>query len=130
MDSPLVESRWLGQYAASTGFDGLLRWSVHLWNRDPFYDSSLGAYNHGEPGDRHLMYPRALWSTRMETVRDGIEDFEKIRILRESGADMTVIDAALKHISTDDINADEESDTILKVASVVDAIVKTSEALQ
>ena len=130
MDSPLVESRWLGQYAASAGFDGLLRWSVHLWNRDPFYDSSLGAYNHGEPGDRHLMYPRALWSTRMETVRDGIEDFEKIRILRESGADMTAIDAALKHISTDDINADEESDTILKVASVVDAIVKTSEALQ
>lgn len=122
MDSPLVESRWLGQYAASSGFDGLLRWSVHFWNRDPFYDSSLQPYNGSEPGDRHLMYPRALWSTRMETIRDGIEDFEKIRILRESGADMSAVDAALKHISTDDINADGESATVRKVEAVIRAI--------
>jgi hypothetical protein len=125
MDSPLVESRWLGQYASSAGFDGLLRWSVHYWNRDPFYDSSLGAYNGGEPGDRHLMYPRALWSTRMETIRDGIEDFEKIRILRECGADMTAIDDALKHISTDDINSDGEAETTRKVDAVVRAIDQT-----
>ena len=68
------------------------------------------------------MYPRALWSTRMETIRDGIEDFEKIRILRESGVDMTVVDEALRRISTDDINADGEVDTVRKVEAVIRAI--------
>jgi len=129
MDSPLVESRWLGQYASSANFDGLLRWAVHFWNRDPFYDSSFAPYTVSEPGDQHLMYPRALWSTRMEVIRDGIEDFEKIRLLRESGADMTAVDAALKRISTKDVNADDEAATVRKVEGVIRAIEAASAGL-
>ena len=82
LKSPLVESEWIGIYSAAKEFSGFLRWAGFSWSRDPFCEVSAGPFPSGE---NHLLYPGALASTRWEILRDGFEDWEKIRLIRESG---------------------------------------------
>jgi len=79
--SPLVESVWLGWYVASADFDGLLRWAYNSWNENPLIDTRFSEY--WPAGDCFLIYPNARSSVRFERLREGIQDFEKIRILRQ-----------------------------------------------
>ena len=79
--SPTAEQYWLGYYAAAKKFDGLLRWAFAHWPRDPLYNTAFGKW---PDGDTFLLYPGARSSIRWECLRDGIEEFEKIRILRRS----------------------------------------------
>ena len=81
--SPTDEQVWLGYYAAANGLDGFLRWSFVNWPRDPLYDSSFGPW---PAGDTFLLYPGPRSSVRWEMLRDGIEEAEKIRVLREKKA--------------------------------------------
>mgnify|MGYP003323169403 CR=1 FL=1 len=122
VDSPLSEARWLGLFAAKAGFDGMLRWSVHMWGRDPLYDVSAEPYSGFEPGDRVLVYPGPRWSVRMEALRDSIENFEKIRILRETDALSESVRAALKGISQESVLSDPAEVTAAKVAAVEEAL--------
>ncbi|MBP5284810.1 MAG: DUF4091 domain-containing protein [Kiritimatiellae bacterium] len=99
--SPVEESRWLGLYAAAKGFDGMLRWSVWNWPRDPLFDSSyLGMYGRygWTPGDAFILYPNGRTSLRWDMLRESIENFEKIRILRESGRMTPELESALGKI--------------------------------
>lgn len=77
--SPAAESVWLGYFASANGFDGLLRWAFTNWPRDPLYDTSFGSW---PAGDTHLIYPGPRTSIRWELLRDGIEEYEKLRLLR------------------------------------------------
>jgi hypothetical protein len=97
--SAYSEQMWLGLYAAAQGFDGMLRWAAFNWPRDPFFDTSFNPH-HGSwaPGDTFLFYPGPRYSVRLENLRDSIENFEKIRILRETGASTPVLEAALSKI--------------------------------
>ncbi|MDR1518007.1 MAG: DUF4091 domain-containing protein [Dysgonamonadaceae bacterium] len=79
--SPLAESAWLGWYAASANFDGLLRWAYNSWNENPLVDSRFGGW---AAGDCFLIYPNGRSSVRFERLREGIQDYEKIRILRQN----------------------------------------------
>ncbi|MFA7172273.1 MAG: glycoside hydrolase domain-containing protein [Kiritimatiellia bacterium] len=81
--SPTGEQVWLGYYAAAKGLDGLLRWAFVNWPRDPLFDSSFGVWR---AGDTFLLYPGPRSSMRWEMLRDGIEEAEKIRFLRDRGA--------------------------------------------
>lgn len=45
--------------------------------------------------------PGMRLSVRWEALRDGIEEFEKIALLRSGGADMTKIDAVLESIRSE-----------------------------
>ncbi|MDR2676009.1 MAG: DUF4091 domain-containing protein [Opitutaceae bacterium] len=81
--SPCAEQVWLGYYAAAKRFDGMLRWAFAHWPREPLWDSSFRPENWGA-GDTFLIYPGPRLSVRWEMFRDGIEEFEKIRILREN----------------------------------------------
>ena len=83
--SPQAESEWLPIYSAANGFAGMLRWAAFNWPKDPTVDSSFG---HWPAGDTYLLYPDARASVRWERMRDGIEEFEKIRVLREEGRDL------------------------------------------
>lgn len=78
-----AEARWLGLYAAANGFDGVLRWAYNSWNENPFRTTAFGKW---PAGDCFLVYPENRASMRLEHFRDGIEDFEKIRILRSRAA--------------------------------------------
>ena len=79
-----AEARWLGLYAAANGFDGFLRWAFNSWNENPFATTAFGNW---PAGDCFLIYPGNRSSMRLENLRDGIEDFEKILTLRERAAE-------------------------------------------
>lgn len=78
--SPCAEQVWLGYYAANTRFDGMLRWSFVSWPREPLWDTSFPRW---AAGDTFLLYPGPRSSVRWEMFRDGVEEHEKIRLLRE-----------------------------------------------
>jgi hypothetical protein len=79
--SPSAENTFMGWYAAANGYNGFLRWAFNSWGKDPERDSRFRAW---PAGDTYFVYPGARSSVRFERLREGIQDFEKIRILRQS----------------------------------------------
>jgi hypothetical protein len=78
--SPPAENAWMGWYAAAFGYDGFLRWAYDSWTSDPARDARHVLW---PAGDCFLVYPGARSGIRFERLREGIVDFEKLRILRE-----------------------------------------------
>jgi len=77
-NSPPAESTWLGWYSRAQELDGFLRWAFVHWNKEPMINTDFG---HWPTGDAFLIYPGPRSSVRWELLRDGIEDFEKLRII-------------------------------------------------
>ena len=84
--SPPVEGRWISWYSAARGYNGFLRWAYEAWPEDPERDARFGSW---PAGDCYLVYPGANSCVRYEKLREGIADYEKIRILRELAATST-----------------------------------------
>jgi hypothetical protein len=112
-----AEGRWLGWYCIARRYDGFLRWAYDAWPADPMRDARHVAW---PAGDAFLVYPGGESSVRFEKLREGIVDFEKIRLLRtmlQGSADpevqrlMTELDQLLKSIAstreTDEARASE-----------------------
>lgn len=78
-----AEAEWLGLFAAANNLDGFLRWAYNSWNRNPFECTD---FVHWPSGDCFLVYPGNRSSIRFERLRDGIEDYEKINLLRSLAA--------------------------------------------
>ncbi len=78
--SPPVEGRYVGWYASAYGYDGFLRWAYDAWPADPVRDARHTLW---PAGDCFLVYPGGNSSIRFEKLREGIVDYEKIRILKE-----------------------------------------------
>jgi hypothetical protein len=78
--SPPAEQVWLGWYAAAKGFTGYLRWAYNSWTKDPLVDSRFTAW---PAGDTYQVYPGPMTSIRFEKLIEGIQDFEKIRIVKK-----------------------------------------------
>lgn len=79
--SPAVESRMMAWLAASKGLDGFLRWAYNSWPADVFKDPVFIF----SQGDEYLVYPGPngpMSSIRWEQLREGVEDFELISLLR------------------------------------------------
>lgn len=77
--SPPAEAEWLGLFAAARGFDGFLRWAYQSWVENPLRSTDFTSW---PSGDCFLIYPGNRSSVRFERLRDGIEDFEKLHLLR------------------------------------------------
>ena len=77
--SPLAESEWLGWWASKINVDGYLRWALNSWVKDPLLDSRFISW---AAGDCYLLYPGGRTSARFERLIEGIQAYEKIRILR------------------------------------------------
>jgi hypothetical protein len=88
-----AEAAYIGWYAAATGLDGFLRWAYNSWTENPLTDSRFRTW---PAGDTYIIYPDARSSIRFERLREGIQDFEKIRILREQYRLSSAGNAALK----------------------------------
>jgi len=84
--SPPVEGRFISWYAAAYGYDGFLRWAYDAWPEDPVRDARHTSW---PAGDCFLVYPGGNSSIRFEKLREGIVDFEKLRILRELASKST-----------------------------------------
>ncbi|MEG2790430.1 MAG: DUF4091 domain-containing protein [Odoribacter sp.] len=78
--SPPAEAAWHSWYAAAADFDGFLRWAYNSWVKDPLRDSRFRAFG---AGDCYQIYPGGRSSIRMERLVEGIQDAEKVRILKE-----------------------------------------------
>ena len=79
-------------YAVANGYDGFLRWAYNSWVEDPIRDSRFRKW---AAGDTYIVYPEGRSSIRFERLREGIQDYEKIRILRgELASDNTPEGAA------------------------------------
>ena len=87
-----AEAAFLPVYAVANGFDGYLHWSWMNWPDQPLKDSRFRLF---PPGDTFCIYPGPRSSVRWERFIEGVQQAEKIRILRESGA-AEILDAALK----------------------------------
>ncbi|MGI6295610.1 MAG: glycoside hydrolase domain-containing protein [Armatimonadota bacterium] len=67
---------------------GYLHWGLTYWHGDPFKDlePNWGGDTFLPPGDDHLVYPSSrgpLSSIRWEAMRDGIEDYEMLKLLQK-----------------------------------------------
>lgn len=78
--SPPIEGTYIGWYTAAYGYDGFLRWAYDAWPADPMRDARHTAW---PAGDCFMVYPGGASNIRFEKLREGIVDFEKMRILRE-----------------------------------------------
>lgn len=79
--SPPADFTWLGWYAAAKGYTGYLFWAYNTWVKDPLHDSRFRSW---PSGTCYQFYPGPRTSIRFEKLIEGIQDFEKIRILREN----------------------------------------------
>jgi len=91
--SPPVEGRWLGWYTMAHGYDGMLRWAYDAWPADPVRDAR---HIYWPAGDSYMIYPGAESSIRFEKMREGIVDYEKIKLLKVRAAKS--IDPAVKKL--------------------------------
>jgi len=107
--SPPSESCYEGWFAAAKGFDGFLRWAYNSWPENPEIDSR---YTKWPSGDTFLIYPGPRSSVRFERLREGIQDYEKIRILREELAGNTSTKAAKAKARLDDFLNSIDSKTL------------------
>ena len=78
--SPPAEHVWIGWYTAAKNMDGYLRWAYNSWPKDPLHDSRFTAW---PAGDTYQVYPGPRTSIRFEKLIEGIQDFEKINILKQ-----------------------------------------------
>ena len=89
-----AESAYLGWHASTLGFDGFLRWAYNSWTARPCQDSRFITW---ASGDCYLAYPTGS-SIRMERLTEGIQAYEKLRILRPTlnAAQLKQLDKALE----------------------------------
>ncbi|MDR2956200.1 MAG: DUF4091 domain-containing protein [Prevotella sp.] len=75
-----AEATYSAWYAFAAGYDGYLRWAYNSWVENPLTDSRFRTW---PAGDTYIVYPEARSSIRFERLIEGIQDMEKVRILRE-----------------------------------------------
>ena len=95
------EAELLGWYKTVADYDGMLRWAYNSWPDAVEFDSRYGSWS---AGDTYLVYPYLRSSIRFERLIDGIENAEKVRILREEGANLDELNKVLDEMRGMNIN--------------------------
>lgn len=87
-ENSAAEMTWMCWHALNQEYDGYLRWAFDYWRLNDPFDARDGAHT---AGDFSLVYRNSNLnpieyypSLRLEMLREGIEDFEKVRILRDT----------------------------------------------
>lgn len=74
-----TEAVFIGWYTMAADFDGFLRWAYNSYTKESPIDSRFRTW---PAGDTHIVYPESRSSIRFERLIEGIQDAEKIRIVR------------------------------------------------
>jgi uncharacterized protein (TIGR03437 family) len=92
-----------GFISQSLGLTGLLYWKVDGWSSDPWNQvNNTGTYSAGNyPGEGMLVYPGSQIgidgvapSMRLKWLRDGIEDYEYVQMLKQAGQAASALQSA------------------------------------
>lgn len=75
-----AEATCMPLHGVQRGFEGILRWAYNNWSEDPLRDTRYRMFG---AGDMYMVYPGFRSSVRFERFIEGVQDAEKIRILRE-----------------------------------------------
>jgi hypothetical protein len=87
--SPPAEAAWLCWYAAANGLDGYTRQAYNSWGKNPLQDARSASR---AAGYYWMVYPEGCSSLRMERLLEGMQDYEKVKILmRDITRDNNVI---------------------------------------
>ena len=110
--SPPAESAYLGLHAAACNYDGYLRWAYNSWTKEPNEDTRYGNW---PAGDCYLVYPEGS-SIRFERLVEGIQTYEKIRLLRPTlnKKESQKLDAMLQNFAPNTYEADTDAVALLK----------------
>lgn len=115
--SPPAESTWLGWYAANKGFNGYLRWAFNCWPEKPLEDSRFSTWS---AGDTYFVYPGAGSSIRFERLIEGIQDYEKIKVLRASRP--AALEAVLSTFEIAQLEKEPAAEMLRKAKRVLEAL--------
>lgn len=110
--SPPAESAYLGLHAAACNYDGYLRWAYNSWTKEPNEDTRYGNW---PAGDCYLVYPEGS-SIRFERLVEGIQTYEKIRLLRPTlnPKESQRLDVMLQNFAPNTYEADKDAVALLK----------------
>lgn len=73
-----ADAEFIALEALAKGLDGYLRWAYNSWTVNPEEDSRFTAW---PAGDTYVIYPFSISSVRWERLVQGIQQFEKYKIL-------------------------------------------------
>ncbi|MBQ3187884.1 MAG: DUF4091 domain-containing protein [Bacteroidaceae bacterium] len=73
-----ADAEFIALEALARDLDGYLRWAYNSWTADPEKDSRFTAW---PAGDTYVVYPFSISSVRWERLVQGIQQFEKYKIL-------------------------------------------------
>lgn len=117
-----AESTWIPMYALASDVDGYLRWAFNSWTIDPVNDARFRTW---AAGDCYMIYPDACSSVRLEKFIEGMQDYEKARILRDEWQakgdvkNLTALQDALKCFTYEEITVSGPEPAIKKVRTVI-----------
>lgn len=117
------EAAWLGWFAQADGYDGYLRWAYNSWTIDPLTDARFRTW---PAGDCFVVYPGGRGSVRFSKLVEGIQDFEKVRILRsrwqETGneAKLGQLTGILKSFTSETVLAEGPAKALAAAKSFLD----------
>ncbi|MFT3674486.1 MAG: DUF6067 family protein [Chitinophagaceae bacterium] len=120
--SPPDEHVWMGWYTAATQMDGYLRWAFNSWPKDPLNDSRFTAW---PGGDTYQVYPGPLSSIRFEKMIEGIQDYEKIQLLRneykttQQTGKLNELETALKSFEINKLSTISAEATVAAVKHII-----------
>lgn len=117
------EAAWLGWFAQAEGYDGYLRWAYNSWTLDPLTDARFRTW---PAGDCFVVYPGGRGSVRFSKLVEGIQDFEKVRILRSqwqkegNEAKLAQLIEVLKPFTSDKILEEGPAKALITAKSFLD----------
>lgn len=117
------EAAWLGWFAQAENYDGYLRWAYNSWTLDPLTDTRFRTW---PAGDCFVVYPGGRGSVRFSKLVEGIQDFEKVRILRsrwqETGneAKLGQLTGILKSFTSETVLAEGPAKALAAAKSFLD----------
>lgn len=117
------EAAWLGWFAQAESYDGYLRWAYNSWTLDPLTDTRFRTW---PAGDCFVVYPGGRGSVRFSKLVEGIQDFEKVRILRsrwqETGneAKLGQLTGILKSFTSETVLAEGPAKALAAAKSFLD----------
>jgi len=91
-----AEAVWLPLVALAKDVDGYLRWAFNSWTLSPFYDARFRSW---AGGDTYMVYPDGLTGVRFEKLLEGLQLYEKTRLLLEEYDGSPQADALKKAVS-------------------------------